>query len=83
MILRIKDVMKEQGFSREDLAEAVGKSKATISNICSEKNYPSFQLLVEIANALNVDVRELLVSTKPGKVNEAKKLIEEALKLLK
>ena len=82
MILRIKDVMKEQGFSREDLAEAVGKSKATISNICSEKNYPSYQLLVEIADALNVDVRELLVNTKPGKVDEAKKLIEEALKLM-
>ena len=82
MILRIKDVMKEQGFSREDLAEAVGKSKATISNICSEKNYPSFQLLVEIANALNVDVRELLISTKPGKVDEAKNLIEKGLSML-
>ena len=79
MILRIKDVMKEKGVSRDDLAKAVDVSTTTISNINSEKNYPSYPLLVQIAAALDVDVRELLVSTKPSAINEAKELIQAGL----
>jgi transcriptional regulator with XRE-family HTH domain len=79
MILRIKDVMKEKGVSRDDLAKAVDVSTTTISNINSEKNYPSYPLLVQIAGALDVDVRELLVSTKPSTIDEAKKLIRAGL----
>jgi transcriptional regulator with XRE-family HTH domain len=79
MILRIKDVMKEKGMSRDDLAKAVDVSTTTISNINSEKNYPSYPLLVQIASALDVDVRELLVSTKPSTIDEAKKLIRAGL----
>lgn len=86
-ILRIKEVMKEKGVGRDELANAVGVSTTTISNINNEKNYPSFPLLVEIAKYLDVDVRELLVITKPSMISgsaleEAKKLIKEGLEKL-
>jgi len=46
------------------LAEALGKNEATVSRWCTNEMQPSLETLVSIANALNVDVRELLVSTK-------------------
>jgi transcriptional regulator with XRE-family HTH domain len=87
MILRIKEVMKQKGVGRDELAEAVGVSTTTISNINSEKNYPSFPLLIQIANKLDVDVRELLVSTKVNSINQsdldgAKELIKAGLEKL-
>ena len=87
MILRIKEVMKQKGVGRDELAEAVGVSTTTISNINSEKNYPSFPLLIQIAEKLDVDVRELLVSTKSNSVcqsdlDEAKELIQAGLSKL-
>ena len=83
MILRIKEVMKQKGIGREDLAKGVDVSLATISNINSEKNFPSFRLLIKIAKYLDVDVRELLVATKPGNIDDAKKHLEAALNLLR
>lgn len=44
------------------LAEQMGKSENTISRWCSNKSQPSIAQLQEIANLLDVDVRELLKS---------------------
>jgi DNA-binding XRE family transcriptional regulator len=79
-ILRIKEVMALKGKSREDLASAVGVSKTTISNICSEKetSLPTIKLLVKIANALDVDIRDLFVPTKPSSITEAEVLKAKA-----
>lgn len=87
-ILRIKELMQIREISREFLAEKVGVSVTTISNICSESNYPKVELLPVIAEALDVDVRELFVPTKFGTIGEtelteAKELIEKGLKILK
>ena len=73
-ILRIKEVMALKGKSREELANAVGVSKTTISNICSETSLPTIKLLVDIANALDVDIRELFVPTKEIQITEAEVL---------
>ena len=73
-ILRIKEIMALKGKSREDLANAVGVSKTTISNICSETSLPTIKLLVDIANALDVDIRELFVPTKESQITEAEVL---------
>lgn len=73
-ILRIKEVMALKGKSREDLACAVKVSKTTISNICSETSLPTIKLLVDIANALDVDIRELFVPTKESQITEAEVL---------
>lgn len=87
-ILRIKEIMTQKGISREDLANKVGVSNTTISNICSETNYPKLDLLPKLAKALKVDIRELFIPTKgniisDGEVAEAKELIEKGLDILK
>jgi DNA-binding XRE family transcriptional regulator len=86
-ILRVKEVMNQKGISRDSLAEAVGVSPTTISNICSETNLPTLKLLMDIGIALDVDVRELFIGTKEGvltrvEVDKAKELISMGLKIL-
>ena len=80
-ILRLKEIMKKKGVSREDLAKEVGVSMTTISNISSEKNYPAIPLLVAIAEALDVDIREMFVPTKGGVISQSK--LEESIGLIK
>lgn len=86
-ILRLKELMAERGMSREELSNKTGVSMTTISNISTEKNFPTFQLLLQLAEALDVDVREMLVSTKrslitQSEVEEAKELIKKGLEIL-
>lgn len=61
---RIKIVLAEQDRSSSWLAEQVGKNKSTVSRWCSNSIQPTVEGLFEIADALDVDVRVLLVSTK-------------------
>lgn len=86
-VLRIKEIMNLKSMSRDELAKRVDVTTATISNITSEKNFPTITLLLKIAHELDVDVRELFISTKGTSVSqmeidEAKKLIEKSLKIL-
>jgi transcriptional regulator with XRE-family HTH domain len=86
-VLRLKEIMILKGMSRDELSSVVEVSPTTISNISSEKNLPTIQLLLKIAEALDVDVRELFVSTKGTsitqlEVDEAKELIEKGLGIL-
>ena len=64
MTNRIKVVLAEQGKTNRWLAEAIGKNEATISRWCSNKAQPSIDVFRQIAEALDVDVRELLNTTK-------------------
>jgi putative transcriptional regulator len=61
---RIKEILKHQGRSQAWLAEKVGKSYVVVTNYCNNKTQPSILVLKKIADVLEVDVRELLVSTK-------------------
>lgn len=61
---RIKDVLKEQGRTQAWLAEKIDKSYVVVTNYCNNNSQPSIPVLREIAKALDVDVKELLVSTK-------------------
>ena len=87
-VLRLKELMNQKGISREELANKVGVSMTTISNINSEKNLPTISLLLQIAEALNVDIREMFVQTKKGnlvtqnEVELAKEFIEKGLSIL-
>lgn len=65
IINRIKVVLVEKQRTSKWLAEQLGKSENTISKWCSNKVQPSLDSLVEIAKILDVDVKDLLVSTKP------------------
>ena len=61
---RIKKVLKEQGRTQTWLAEQIGKSYVIVTNYCNNNSQPSIQVLTDISKVLDVDVRELLVSTK-------------------
>ncbi|ATR90145.1 XRE family transcriptional regulator [Porphyromonas gingivalis] len=67
VINRIKAVLAEKQLTSKWLAEQLGKSENTISKWCSNKVQPSLENLVEIAKILDVDVRELIVSTKESR----------------
>ena len=61
---RIKEVLKEQGRSQTWLAEKIGKSYVVVTNYCNNKAQPSIEVLTKIAEILDVDIRDLLISTK-------------------
>jgi transcriptional regulator with XRE-family HTH domain len=63
-INRLKVVLVEQGRTNKWLAEKLSKNTATVSRWCTNEMQPSLETLVEIAQVLNVDIRDLLVSTK-------------------
>lgn len=63
-INRLKVVLAEQGRTNKWLSEKLDKNTATISRWCTNEMQPSLETLVQIANVLNIDVRELLVPTK-------------------
>ena len=65
VINRIKVVLAEKRLTGKWLAEEIGKSENTISKWCSNKVQPSLEVLLEIATLLSIDIRELLISTKP------------------
>ena len=88
-ILRLKEVMQQKGVTGVKLAQQIGSSAQTITNINSELTLPSLKTLVEIARALDVDIRELFNPTKSGatitqsNIDSTKELLESAIKLLK
>ena len=64
---RLKVVLVEQNRTGKWLAEQLGKSPATVSKWCQNAIQPDVNTLADVANLLNVDIRELLVSTKDEK----------------
>lgn len=63
-ILRLKEILLERGMTGKDLSEQVGVSTVAISNIVSGNSFPKPELLKKIAEALDVDIRELFIPTK-------------------
>ena len=66
-INRLKVVLAEQKRTNKWLAEELGKDPASVSKWCTNASQPSLETLVEIARSLNVDVKDLLWSTKNDK----------------
>ena len=59
-INRIKISLVENGKTGKWLAEKTGKNEATVSRWCSNKMQPSLEMLVKIAEVLNVNTKDLL-----------------------
>ena len=59
-INRLKIVLAEQNKTGKWLAEQLGKNEATISRWCSNSSKPSLEMLLKIADALQIDVRKLI-----------------------
>jgi putative transcriptional regulator len=60
----IKTVLEQQGRSQTWLAKQIGKSYVVTTNYCNNKAQPSIPVLVKIAEALQIDIRELIESTR-------------------
>jgi len=61
---RIKAVLAEKGKTNLWLAERLEKNKTTVSKWCTNDMQPTIASLFDIAEVLDVNVRELL---NPGK----------------
>ena len=63
-ILRLKEILKEKGITGKELAEKINISVTGMSNIVKGQSLPREEVLLQIAETLNVDLRELFISTK-------------------
>ena len=63
-INRIKVVLAEKKRTNRWLAEELGKDPATVSKWCTNSSQPDLSTLKKAASLLDVDVKELLWSTK-------------------
>lgn len=61
---RIKVVLVEKKKTNKWLAEQLGKDPATVSKWCTNTSQPALDMLVRIAQVLDVDVKELINSSK-------------------
>jgi len=65
---RIKAVLADVGKTSKWLAEQLGKDPVTISKWCTNTTQPDLQTLSKIAELLQVDIRDLLVSKHQSRV---------------
>jgi len=61
---RLKAVLADAGKTNKWLAEQLGKDPVTISKWCTNTTQPDLQTLKKIAELLDVDIREMIVSNK-------------------
>lgn len=61
---RIKEVLTEKGIKQTWLAEKLEKSFNMVNEYCNNKRQPSIEVLYDIAELLDVNVKELLKDKK-------------------
>ena len=64
---RIRVVLAEKNRTQKELAGLVGITPQSITRMCNNKSQPNVRMLWKIALALDVDIKDLLVSTKSTK----------------
>ena len=58
---RIKEVLEQKGIKQIWLSEQLGKSYNMVNSYVQNRRQPSIECLYEIAEILNISVKELLV----------------------
>lgn len=61
---RIKEVLEERGIKQKWLAEKLGKSYNMVNGYVQNRKQPRLEVLNEIAEILDIDVKDLIVSNK-------------------
>lgn len=61
---RIKEVLIDKGIKQKWLAEKTGKSYNMVNAYAQNRQQPRLEVLFQIANILDVDVKDLIVSSK-------------------
>ena len=62
---RIKEVLEKKGIKQIWLAEQMSKSYNMVNAYAQNRRQPSLEDLYKIAEILNIDIKELIVSNKP------------------
>ena len=60
---RIKEVLKEKGIKQIWLADKLGKSYNMVNGYVQNRQQPRLEVLNDIAEILDIDTKELIVST--------------------
>ena len=60
---RIKVVLAEKKRTAKWLSEQIGRNPATVSKWCTNTVQPSMDALLDIANALEMNIQDLLLPT--------------------
>ena len=63
-INRLKAVLAEKQKTGKWLADQLNKSETTVSRWCRNEIQPSMETLLEIAKLLDIDIKNLLNSSK-------------------
>ena len=63
-INRLKAVLAEKQKTGKWLADQLNKSETTVSRWCRNEIQPSMETLLEIAKLLDIDIKDLLNSSK-------------------
>ena len=79
LILNLKFYRKERGISQEKLAEACECATSTIGCIECGRQTPSFELLVKIADALEINPADLFLRNASTTVKNTKNLLKTEL----
>lgn len=66
---RIKEVLEEKGIKQTWLAEKLGKSFSIVNAYVCNRRQPSLEGLFEIAEILQVDVKDLIDSKTDNNIN--------------
>ena len=61
---RIKEVLKEKGVKQIWLSDKLGKSYNMVNGYVQNRKQPRLEVLSEIATILEVDIKELIKSSK-------------------
>ena len=61
---RIKEVLEECGIKQTWLSEKLGKSFCMVNAYVCNRRQPSLEVLFQIAEILNVDVKDLINDNK-------------------
>lgn len=68
-LLKLKEVLKEKGVTSIELANKTGITSQSVSNIINGRSFPRPELLLKIAEVLDVDIKDLFHTTQPNKAD--------------
>ena len=77
----LQELRKEKGLTQEQLAEHVGVARRTISRWETGSNMPDLDLLMEISDLYEVDLREMLNGERKSEVTMDKEMEETVLQV--
>lgn len=61
---RIKEVLQEKGIKQTWLADKLGKSFNMVNDYCNNRRQPSLEILSQIAEILNISIKDLIIDRK-------------------